>query len=309
MNGHTPVLLAECLEGLNIAAGGVYVDGTFGSGGHSAEILKRLGDGRLIAIDRDDEAIKAAGGSLPEHSARVDFVNGNFRDLPEILDGLDVGLADGMLFDLGFSSSQVDESGRGFSYMRDGALDMRMDRREEETAYDAVNAWPEEKLRRVFYEYGEERYAGLIARAISRKRAAAPIRTTFQLNEVIKSAIPAAARREDQHPSKRCYQGLRIAINDELGSIGDMLKDAPYRLKSGGRLCIISFHSLEDRIVKTAFTSLANGCDCPKGFPVCVCGKVPAVRVVTKKPIQPGEEETRRNPRARSAKLRIAERL
>ena len=306
---HKPVLLNECIDGLKIRPDGSYVDGTLGRGGHTREIAKRLATGRLIAIDRDAEAISEAQGLLSEYADRITFVHGNFSELSEILDVNDIDRADGMLFDLGVSSPQLDDGQRGFSYMRDAPLDMRMDNREGETAFDAVNGWPEDKLRKVFAGYGEERYAGLIARAIAKKRLTAQIATTSDLNGVIISAIPAAARREAQHPSKRCYQALRIAINDELGALERMLCKAPERLGKGGRICIISFHSLEDRIVKTTFNELARKCVCPADFPVCVCGKVPALKVITKKPVIPGAAESEQNPRARSAKLRIAERL
>lgn len=309
MTKHTPVLLKECIEGLNIKPDGIYVDGTFGYGGHSGEIVKNLDTGMLIAIDRDADVEQDAGVLLSENKDRMTLIHGNFRDLPRILDSLNVGSADGMLFDLGVSSVQLDDNERGFSYMQDAALDMRMDRQEELTAFEAVNCWPEDKLRRVFLEYGEEKYSGLIARAIARKRIAAPISSTFELNEVIISAIPAAARREAQHPSKRCFQALRIAVNDELGSIRDMLAFSPERLKSGGRLCVISFHSLEDRLVKNSFNAFAAGCVCPKDFPVCVCGKKPVLKLITKKPISPGNAEVESNPRSRSAKLRIAEKI
>jgi len=306
---HKPVLLHECIEGLKIKPCGIYVDGTLGRGGHALEILKKLTSGRLIAIDRDADAINEASRRLSEHKEKITFVHGNFSDISGILNENGVELADGMLFDLGISSPQVDDSERGFSYMRDAPLDMRMDKRDEESAYDAVNNWTEAKLRKVFYEYGEERYSSLIARAIVRKRAAGAIVTTFDLNDIILSAIPAAARREAQHPSKRCYQALRIAVNDELGSVSSMLEAAPERLSTGGRLCIISFHSLEDRLVKNSFSAKARGCVCPKDFPVCVCGVKPELKVITKKPVIPGDMEAKLNPRARSAKLRIAERL
>ena len=306
---HTPVLLRECIEGLDIKRGGVYVDGTLGRGGHAREIVKRLDAGSLIAIDSDADAIKDAAAFLSEYSEKISFVKGNFREIKEILEKLDTELVDGMLFDLGVSSPQLDDVERGFSYMRDAALDMRMDRQGELTAYDIVNDWHEDRLKDILFRYGEERYSAQIARAIVKKRAENRIKTTFELNAVILSAMPAAARREAQHPSKRCYQALRIATNDELGSIRDMLDSAPYRLKTGGRLCIISFHSLEDRIVKSAFASLAAGCVCPKDFPVCVCGNKPVLKLVTKKPVSPGAEELESNPRSRSAKLRIAERV
>jgi len=306
---HTPVLLRECVDYLNIKPGGLYVDGTYGNGGHSREILKRLHGGRLIAIDRDAQAIAGAVDLPPELRERIDLVHGNFRDLASILECKNIKRVDGMLFDLGVSSMQIDNPERGFSHMRDAALDMRMDTGEEMTAYDAVNNWPEDKLRRVFYEYGEERYASGIARAIVRKRAGAPIKTTFDLNAVIISAIPQAARREAQHPSKRCFQALRIAVNDELGAIGEMLGAAPLMLNTGGRICVISFHSLEDRLVKNAFAAQAQGCTCPKDFPVCVCGGMPVMKVITKKPVTPSDSEIELNRRSRSAKLRVAERL
>ena len=306
---HIPVLLRECVDGLDIKPDGVYVDGTCGYGGHSEEILKRLKGGRLIAIDRDPDAVGYTGERLSRCGGSFSVADANFRDISGILDEQGVDLADGMLFDLGASSPQFDEGSRGFSYSRDAKLDMRMDKRQDFTAHEAVNTWPEERLREVFREYGEERHAGLIARAIVRKRAAAPIETTFDLNEVIFSAIPAAARREAQHPSKRVFQSLRVAVNDELGAIRDMLSSAPGRLRPGGRICVISFQSHEDRAIKTAFASLAKGCDCPKSLPVCVCGKVPQLRLTPKRPIYPGAEELQGNPRARSAKLRVAEKL
>ena len=309
MIGHVPVLLRQCIDGLEIKPGGLYVDGTLGRGGHTREIAKRLVKGKLIAIDRDESAISEAKSLLSGFADRITFVHGNFGDIAAILDANDVSRADGMIFDLGVASPQLDDAQRGFSHMHDAPLDMRMDRREGETAFDAVNRWPEDELRKVFAEYGEERYAGLIARAITRKRALAPINTTFDLNGVIFSAIPAAARREAQHPSKRCFQALRIAVNDELGALAKMLGAAPGRLEKGGRLCIISFHSLEDRLVKVAFNECARKCVCPADFPICVCGTVPSLRVVTKKPITPGADELEQNPRSRSAKLRIAERL
>ena len=306
---HTPVLLSECIDGLKIKPDGVYVDGTLGRGGHAREIVKKLRDGKLVAIDRDADAIGEASERLLEYKDQITLVHGNFADIPGILDDNGIKLVDGMIFDLGVSSPQLDDSSRGFSYMHDAPLDMRMDRRDSLTARDAVNTWTQEKLRKVFYEFGEERYAASIARAIVRKRAAAPINTTFQLNEVILSAIPAAARKEAQHPSKRCYQALRIAINDELSNIAQMLITAPDRLKTGGRICVISFHSLEDRIVKNSFASREKGCVCPKDFPICVCGFIPTLKLITKKPIIPKQTEAETNPRARSAKLRIAQRV
>ena len=306
---HAPVLLQESIDGLRIRPDGLYVDGTLGRGGHTLGIAQRLGAGRLIAIDCDAEAIIEARSALSEHVGRITFVHGNFGDLSGILDANNVDAADGMLFDLGVSSPQLDDGARGFSYMQDAPLDMRMDAREGLTAYTAVNHWPEDRLRSVFAEYGEERYARSIARSIVRKRNEAPIETTYDLNRVIFSAIPAAARREAQHPSKRCFMALRIVINDELGSIEKMLGAAPGRLNKGGRLCILSYHSLEDRIVKSAFNGLTGKCECPRDFPKCVCGAAPVLRIITKKPITPCRAELERNPRARSAKLRIAEKL
>ena len=303
------MLLSECIEGLNIKPGGVYVDGTLGRGGHTREIAKRLDTGRVIAIDRDADAIREASAALIEYKERICYAHSNFRELSRILDAAKVDAADGMLFDLGVSSPQLDDGGRGFSYMHDAHLDMRMDKRDDLTAYEAVNLWPEEELRRVFYEYGEERYAGLIARAITRKRASAPVSSTLELSDAIISAIPAAARREAQHPAKRCFQALRIAVNDELGAISEMLDSAPGRLKAGARICVISFNSLEDRLVKNSFAAHAGGCVCPKDFPVCVCVVAPTLKQISKKPTVPGEGESKQNPRARSAKLRIAEKL
>jgi len=306
---HIPVMLCECIEGLDIKPGGTYVDGCVGLGGHAREIVRRLDTGSLIAIDRDAEAIKRASESLSEYSGKITFIHGNFADISGILDSCETDLVDGMLFDLGVSSMQLDTGERGFSYNSEAVLDMRMDKREALTAFDAVNNWPEEKLRKTFFEFGEERYAVLIARAIVRKRIAAPINTTFDLNEVISSAMPAASRREKQHPSKRCYQALRLAVNDELGSLGKMLDSAPDRLKTGGRLCVISYHSLEDRLCKRVFTARAKGCICPKDLPVCACGISPSLEIITRKAIIPTEAEVERNPRARSGKLRIAQRI
>ncbi|MCL2366580.1 MAG: 16S rRNA (cytosine(1402)-N(4))-methyltransferase RsmH [Oscillospiraceae bacterium] len=306
---HVPVLLDECIEGLNIKPDGIYVDGTLGRGGHARRIVERLDTGRLIAIDRDVDAIKEAGTLLSAYRDKIDFVHGNFSDLAKVLDDMHIEGVDGMLFDLGVSSPQLDKGERGFSYMHDAPLDMRMDTSGGETAFDAVNHWSEAQLKKVFYEFGEERYAGSIARAIVKKRSEQPIQTTFDLNNIILYAIPAAARREPQHPSKRCFQGLRIAINDELGSIVKLLEGAPDHLNIHGRICVISFHSGEDRLVKTAFAAGAKGCNCPKDFPVCVCGISPQLRIITKKPITPSVQEVEQNPRARSAKLRVAERI
>ena len=309
MTRHSPVLLEECIDGLNIDPDGIYIDGTLGRGGHTRAIAEKLENGRIIAIDRDADAISEAGQLLAELKTPIRYIHGNFGDIAAILDAEGVGAADGMLFDLGVSSPHFDDSVRGFSYMHDAPLDMRMDRRDDLTAYTVINTWPEDRLRGILYEYGEEKYAGLIARAIARKRGGSPIESTLELVEIIKSAMPAAARREAQHPAKRCFQAIRIAVNDELGAIENMLDSAPGKLKPGGRICVISFHSLEDRLVKNSFNTQASGCVCPKDFPVCVCGVKPTLKVITKKPITPGKIETERNQRARSAKLRIAEKL
>jgi len=306
---HIPVLLRESIDGLNIKPDGIYIDGTLGRAGHTIEILKRLAGGRLLAIDRDEDAIDEARVLLSDYKDRFTLIHGNFKDIAKIMDEEGVEKVDGMLFDFGVSSPQLDNAARGFSYMQDACLDMRMDKNDSLTASEVVNNWQENELRKIFYEYGEERYSKSIARAIVKKRAAEQIDTTFKLNDTIISAIPAAARRESQHPSKRCFQALRIAVNDELSSIGSMLKTVPELLKPEGRLSVISFHSLEDRLVKRAFTSAAKGCTCPRGTPICVCGVNPTLKLITRKPVVAGKDEAERNPRARSAKLRIAERI
>lgn len=306
---HIPVLLKECIEGMAIRPDGIYIDGTLGRAGHAAEIAERIGSGRLVGIDRDAAAIEAAGKLLGGFGEKVTLVRGDFRNLGAILDSLNVPKADGMLFDLGVSSPQLDDAGRGFSYMSDAPLDMRMDQSAALSAYGVVNEWPENELRRILYEYGEERYAPRIAELIVKKRGEKKIQSTLELADIIRSAMPAKALREKQHPAKRSFQAIRIAVNDELGSVEEMLKIAPDRLNKGGRLCVITFHSLEDRLVKNAIAKREKGCACPPDFPVCVCGFVPTLRSVTKKPVTPGSAETERNPRSRSAKLRIAERI
>lgn len=306
---HLPVLLHECIEGLNIKPEGIYLDGTLGRAGHSREIAKRLTTGRLICVDRDQAALDAAQERLGPWMDRVSLVHSNFCEIDAILDGLKIPAVDGMLFDLGVSSPQLDDASRGFSYMADAPLDMRMDQSDTLTARTVVNEWPREELRRIFSQYGEERYAGPIAAAIERRRAERPIETTLELVEVIRSAMPGKALKEKQHPAKRCFQAIRIAVNDELSSADRMLQSAVPRLKPGGRLAVISFHSLEDRIVKNALAGFAKGCTCPPDFPVCVCGKKPVIRLVSRKPIVSGAEELEVNPRARSAKLRVAEKL
>ena len=305
---HVPVLLRPCIEELNIKPDGIYVDGTLGRAGHSREIARRLTTGRLICIDRDEAAIEAAKVRLADYMDRVTLVHSNFSDVSAVLQNLGISGADGMLFDLGVSSPQLDDAARGFSYMQDAPLDMRMDQNALLTAHMVVNTWPMEELRRILFDYGEERYAPTIAKAIVRARESEPIDTTLQLVEVIRSALPAAAKREKQHPAKRSFQAIRIAVNDELGALPPMMKGAVKSLNPGGRLCVITFHSLEDRLIKKTMQELARGCTCPPGFPVCVCGNKPKVRIITRKPILPDAQELLENPRARSAKLRVAER-
>jgi len=307
--GHYSVMLAECIEGLNIKPDGIYVDATLGMGGHSYEIANRLGKGRLISIDRDAKALERALTRLEPLIDRITLVHGNFRDMDDILDDLGIDKVDGMLFDLGVSSPQLDESERGFSYMSDAPLDMRMDQNDSFTAADIVNNWSGERIKRILYDFGEERYAPRIAEAIVRYRETRKIETTLQLVDIIKSAMPAAALREKQHPAKRTFQAIRIAVNDELEAISEVLSTAADRLKPGGRLAVISFHSLEDRIVKNAITSRENGCTCPRDFPVCTCGFVPSMKSISRKPYIPQDAEIEENPRSRSAKLRVAERI
>ncbi len=306
---HVSVLLNECIENLNIKPDGIYLDGTLGLGGHSLEILKRLNAGRLIGIDRDESAIRRTGERLSAYSDKVTLVHGNFSDAADILSNLGIEAVDGMLFDLGVSSPQLDESERGFSYMADAPLDMRMDADSPLTAELVVNEWPEDELYRILRDYGEERYARRIASRIVQTRAKSPILSTLALVDVIKSAMPAAALREKQHPAKRSFQAIRIAVNDELGEVERMIRTAPDRLLPGGRLCVISFHSLEDRIVKQGIAARENGCTCPREAPICICGFKQTLRSVSRKPIVPGEDELKSNPRSRSAKLRVAERV
>ena len=306
---HISVLLDECIENLNIKPDGIYLDGTLGLGGHSYQIASRLETGRLICIDRDETAIERSSRRLATFADRITYVHGNFSDAAEILDRLGIDSVDGMLFDLGVSSPQLDEIQRGFSYMGDAPLDMRMDGSAGLTAYEVVNTWPEERLNRILWDYGEERYARRITAAILAHRAEKPITTTLELVDIIKGAMPAAALREKQHPAKRTFQAIRIAVNDELGAISAMMETAPDKLKKGGRLCVISFHSLEDRIVKSGINARENGCTCPREAPICTCGFVQTLKSVTRKPILPSEEEIEKNPRSRSAKLRVAERV
>ena len=306
---HIPVLLQECLENLAIRPDGIYLDGTLGLGGHSFEIASRLTSGRLICLDKDDFALRSAAERLALFRERVTFVHSDFRYASDVVSSLGCGPVQGMLFDLGVSSPQLDDASRGFSYMQDAPLDMRMDRTSSLTASDVVNGYDEEELARIFFEYGEERYSRRIAAAIISARAVSPLETTGELVSVIRSAMPAAALREKQHPAKRCFQAIRIEVNDELGAVRDMMRTAPDALAPGGRLCVISFHSLEDRIVKTEIQKRENGCTCPREAPVCTCGFVRTLKSVTRKPITASEKELNENPRSRSAKLRVAERV
>jgi len=306
---HRPVLLGECMEALNISPAGCYLDGTLGRAGHSMEIAKRLTTGTLYCIDRDMAAIEAAGERLAPWRDRVKLLHGNFADLETLLQQAGAPPLNGMLFDLGVSSPQLDDPERGFSYMHDARLDMRMDLGQALTAYDVVNGWTQEELRRILFDYGEERYAPAIARAICKRREERPIGTTLELVDVIKGAMPPQALREKQHPAKRTFQAVRIAVNDELSAVERVVERAVPLLAPGGRLCIITFHSLEDRLVKNGLAKWLKGCTCPPDFPVCVCGKKPSIRLVSRKPILPSEEEIKENPRARSAKLRVAEKL
>ena len=306
---HVSVLLEECIEGLAIKPDGIYVDGTLGGAGHSSRIAAQLTTGRLIGIDRDPVALKAAGERLKPYGDQVTLVHSNFCEIKQVLQDLNIDGVDGILLDLGVSSPQLDDGERGFSYMADAPLDMRMNCEDSLTAHTVVNTWPQEELKRILYTYGEERYAPQIAAAICRRRAERPIETTLELVDIIRSAMPAAALREKQHPAKRSFQAIRIAVNDELGSVEKVMQDAIPALNPGGRLAIITFHSLEDRIVKQGMAEAAKGCTCPPNFPVCVCGKKPRVKIISRKPITSTEEELERNPRARSAKLRVCEKI
>lgn len=306
-NAHVSVLLAECIENLNINPCGTYLDGTLGRGGHSYEIAKKLTSGKLICIDRDESAIEASKQRLAEFADKITFVHANFSDTAEVLDKLGIDAVDGMLFDLGVSSPQLDDASRGFSYMNDAPLDMRMDTSSSLTAYDIINNYSESELAKIFFEFGEERYSRRIAAAVARYRENKSVETTSEFVDIIKSAMPGSALREKQHPAKRCFQAIRIAVNDELGEIARMMDTAPDKLAKGGRLCVISFHSLEDRIIKNKIASRENGCTCPREAPICTCGFVQTLKSVSRKPILPTEKEIEENPRSRSAKLRVAE--
>lgn len=304
---HISVLLNECIDNLNITPDGIYVDGTMGGGGHSLEIAKRLTTGRLICIDQDPNAHEAAGKRLAEYKDRITFVRDNFGNIKSILDSLEIEKIDGMLLDIGVSSHQLDEAERGFSYQQDAPLDMRMNPDRPFSAYDVVNGYDEDELDRVIFTYGEERWARRIAQFIVKEREAKPIETTGELVDIIKKAVPKGARKDGPHPAKRTFQAIRIEVNGELEVLQRAIDDVAARLAVGGRLCIITFHSLEDRIVKEAFHKQENPCICPPQFPVCVCGKKPLGRVITRKPILPSKEELEENPRSRSAKLRVLE--
>ncbi|MFW5648485.1 MAG: 16S rRNA (cytosine(1402)-N(4))-methyltransferase RsmH [Candidatus Alkaliphilus sp. MAG34] len=307
---HVPVLLEECIENLNIKRNGVYIDGTIGSAGHSGEIIKHLGrDGLLIGIDQDENAIRAAMEILTNVTCKVKLIRDNFSNLKYILEDFGIEGFDGLLLDLGVSSHQLDEAERGFSYMHDAPLDMRMDNRNSLTARDVVNNYTEKDLEKIIKNYGEERWAKRIAQFIVKSRMDGEIITTHQLVGIIKRAIPKGARTKGPHPAKRTFQAIRIEVNRELDVIEGTIKAAVERLNVNGRICIITFHSLEDRIVKNTFKYLANPCDCPQEFPVCRCNKEPAIKIITRKPITPTEKELETNPRSRSAKLRVAEKI
>lgn len=307
---HVSVLKNECMEGLQIKPSGTYVDGTFGGGGHAMEIIGRLnGNGRFIGIDQDQDAVENGRARLEPYKDKAQLVRDNFSNINSIMKDLHIVSVDGILLDIGVSSYQLDTGARGFSYMHDAELDMRMDQRNPMTAKRMVAEYSDKQLARILREYGEERWADRIAQFIVEERKKKPIETTGELVEVIKKAVPKGARQGGPHPAKRTFQALRIAVNNELGILEQAIRDMTGWLSPGGRLCIITFHSLEDRIVKQTFHTLEHPCTCPPEFPVCVCGKKPSIRVITRKPIVPSAEELEQNPRSRSAKLRIAEKL
>lgn len=307
---HTSVLLDECIENLNIKKDGIYVDGTLGGGGHSSYICERLGkNGTLIGIDRDRDAIEAASEKLSPYKCKKLLVQNNYSNIKEVLRELKIDEVDGALLDLGVSSFQLDNYQRGFSYMQDAPLDMRMNQDDNFTAYQVVNEYSQKELARIISQYGEEKWASRIAGFITEKRRQQPIETTLQLVDIIKAAIPAKARREGPHPAKRTFQAIRIEVNDELGQLEKAIEEFCDVLAPKGRLCVISFHSLEDRIVKEIVNRRADPCTCPKEFPVCICGKVADIKKISRKPIVPSDEELEGNPRARSAKLRVCEKI
>lgn len=304
---HVSVLLQECMDALCIKPDGIYIDGTAGGGGHSSEIASHLSTGKLIALDRDMSAVKAAGARLEKYGERAQVVHSNFSEMAQVCRQLGIEGVDGVLLDLGVSSYQLDTADRGFSYMADAPLDMRMNREDTLDAYTVVNTYTEQQLKKIIYDYGEERFAPRIAQRIVQEREKQPIRTTGELVNIIKAAMPAAAKEGGHHPAKRTFQAIRIEVNGELSVIEPTIRDAVSLLKPGGRIAIITFHSLEDRLVKQTFASLASGCTCPRDFPVCVCGKKPLVEIISRKPILPGAQELEVNPRSRSAKLRVAQ--
>ena len=306
---HVSVLLYECIEGLDIKPDGVYVDGTAGGGGHSFEIASRLTTGKLIAIDQDDAAIAAASARLAPLGDRAIVVKSNYSEVANVVKSLGYEKIDGLLLDLGVSSHQLDTAERGFSYNADAPLDMRMDNTKPFSAYNVVNEYSADELKKIIYDYGEERFAPRIASAIVARRQAKPIETTGELVDIIKSAMPAAALSGGHHPAKRTFQAIRIEVNGELAVIEPAIRSAAEVMNEGGRIAIITFHSLEDRIVKQTYADLASGCNCPKSLPVCVCGRKPILNVLTRKPILPSDGEIEENPRSRSAKLRVAEKI
>lgn len=306
---HYSVMLSETVDGLMVKDGGIYADGTLGGGGHSLEILSRAKNVKLIGIDQDEEALCAAQKRLSEFSTQTAFVHNNFSDIKAVLDELGIDEIDGMVLDLGVSSYQLENADRGFSYMVSAPLDMRMDKSKQKTAFDIINEYTEDELTNIFYSYGEEKWSRRIAKFVVDKRAIKPIETTTELAELVKSAIPQKAREGTAHPEKRVFQAVRIEVNGELKILENAIIDITDRLKKGGRLAIITFHSLEDRIVKQTFLKLQKGCTCPPNFPVCVCGNKPKIKLITKKPILPTTEEIEENSRSKSAKLRICEKL
>lgn len=306
---HYSVMLSETVNSLKVKRGGVYVDGTLGGGGHTLEILKRAENVRVIGIDRDSDALSAAEQRLKDFKNQITLVHDNFSNVSAVLDRLDIDKIDGMVLDLGVSSYQLDNSERGFSYKADAPLDMRMNKDDEKTAYDVINEYSADKLAEIFYAYGEEKWSKRIAQFVAERRKTAPIKTTAELVDIIRSAIPKGAREGVSHPEKRVFQAVRIEVNNELGILKNTVFDAVKRLKNGGRLAVITFHSLEDRIIKQSFSELAKGCTCPPDFPVCMCGKKPQIKIITKKPVLPNEEELENNSRSKSSKLRVCEKI
>ena len=306
---HKPVLFDEVLESLRIKPDGIYVDGTTGGAGHSSGIAEKLVNGRLISFDRDADAIAVATERLARFGERSTIVHSNFSEIKSVLLSMGVERIDGLLLDLGVSSYQLDCAERGFSYMADAPLDMRMDKRDSVSAYDVVNGYSAAELKKILWEYGEEKFAPSIANAIVKARETKPIESTLELSDIIKGAMPASARNGAHHPAKRSFQAIRICVIGELSIIENTIRDAVSMMNNGGIISIITFHSLEDRIVKQTFADLAKGCTCPKSFPICICGNKPSLEIVSKKPILPSEEELEVNPRSRSAKLRVAMRI